>query len=72
MAEILNESELQNVSGGFDGPCFVHMGAPGETLEDVARNYDVPVETLCSLNCISNPKASIRGQKIFVPVMNLF
>ena len=69
MAEILNESELQNVSGGINGPCFVHMGSPGETLEDIARSYNVPVETLCSLNCISNPNESVSGQKIFVPAV---
>lgn len=64
----LNEGELTQVSGGmYNGPVFVYVMKPEDTLDSVAQRYKTSAQLLAELNNINNPAVSITGQKILVP-----
>ena len=68
MAEIINESELQNVNGGvYTGPCFVYEIKKGDCLSVIAQRYGTTVKILCELNNIANPNLIYAGNKLLVP-----
>ena len=68
MAEIINESELQNVNGGaYTGPCFVYVIEKGDCLSVIAQRYHTTVKVLCELNNISHPNLIYAGNKLLVP-----
>lgn len=67
MAEIINESELLNVGGGYQGPCFVYVIKKGDCLSVIAQRYGTTVATLCQLNNISNPNLIYTGNKLLIP-----
>jgi LysM repeat protein len=66
--QALNENEIAQVSGGtYNGPVFVYVMKPGDTLDSVAAQYGTTVAILAELNNINNPAIPITGQKIYVP-----
>ena len=68
MAEIINDSERQNVNGGaYTGPCFVYVIEKGDCLSVIAQRYHTTVKVLCELNNISNPNLIYAGNKLLVP-----
>ena len=67
MAEIINESELLNVGGGYTGQCFVYIIQKGDCLSVIAQRYGNTVKTLCELNNIKNPNLIYAGNKLLVP-----
>ena len=67
MAEIINESELLNVGGGYTGQCFVYIIQKGDCLSVIAQRYGTTVKTLCELNNIKNPNLIYAGNKLLVP-----
>ena len=67
MAEIINESELLNVGGGYSGQCFVYVIQKGDCLSVLAQRYGTTVATLCELNNIKNPDLIYEGNKLLVP-----
>ena len=67
MAEIINESELLNVGGGYSGPCFLYVIKPGDCLSVLAQRYKTTVKILCELNNISNPNMIYAGNKLLIP-----
>lgn len=67
MAEIINESELLNVGGGYTGPCFVYKIKKGDCLSVLAQRYHTTVATLCQLNNISNPDLIYEGHTLLIP-----
>lgn len=67
MAEIINESELLNVGGGYTGQCFVYIIQKGDCLSVIAQRYGTTVKTLCELNNIANPNLIYAGNKLLVP-----
>ena len=67
MAEIINESELLNVGGGYTGQCFVYIIQKGDCLSVIAQRYGTTVNTLCQLNNIKNPNLIYAGNKLLVP-----
>ena len=67
MAEIINESELLNVGGGYTGPCFVYVIQKGDCLSVIAQRFGTTVKTLCELNSIKNPNLIYAGNRLLVP-----
>ena len=67
MAEIINESELLNVGGGYTGQCFVYVIQKGDCLSVIAQRYGTTVNTLCQLNNIKNPNLIYAGNKLLIP-----
>ena len=67
MAEIINESELLNVGGGYSGQCFVYVIQKGDCLSVLAQRYGTTVATLCELNNIKNPNLIYAGNKLLIP-----
>lgn len=67
MAEIINESELLNVGGGYSGQCFVYVIQKGDCLSVLAQRYGTTVATLCELNNIKNPNLIYAGHKLLIP-----
>ena len=67
MAEIINESELLNVGGGYSGQCFVYVIQKGDCLSVLAQRYGTTVATLCELNNIKNPNLIYDGHKLLIP-----
>ena len=67
MAEIINESELLNVGGGYSGQCFVYVIQKGDCLSVLAQRYGTTVATLCELNNIKNPNLIYAGNRLLVP-----
>ena len=66
MAEIINESELLNVGGGYSGQCFVYVIQKGDCLSVLAQRFGTTVKTLCELNSIKNPNLIYPGEKVRV------
>ena len=69
MAEIINENELQNVSGGaYTGACFYYTIVWGDTLSGIAQRFHTTIAILMQLNpSIKDPNKIYAGNKILVP-----
>ena len=68
MAEIINENELEEVSGGaYSGPCFRYQIQPGDTLSGIAVRYGTTVSTLVAINNIANPNYIRAYDYLLVP-----
>ncbi len=66
--QALDEGTLTQVSGGgYNGPVFVLMVKPGETLGQIAAQYNTTVAILAEINKLTNPDLLTVGQKILVP-----
>lgn len=53
---------------GLGSPAIEHILYPGETMEDVARQYGVSVESIRKLNGLGKKGSAKEGQTIMVPV----
>ena len=69
MAEIINDSELTNVTGGaYSGPCFYYTIQKGDCLSALAVKFKTTQAILMELNpSIKNPDVIYAGAKLLVP-----
>lgn len=51
-----------------DPHCAVHVVQPGESLERIGKQYDIPWEMIARINNISDPRRVRSGQKLKVPL----
>ncbi len=51
-----------------EAPSYDHVLYPGETLEDVARQYGCTQQEIMQLNGIADPEAVKPGTKLLVPI----
>ena len=63
----MNEDELAEVSGGFEGACFPYQIKRGDCLSVIAQRYGTSVRILCELNNIYNPNIVFPGDWILIP-----
>ena len=75
MAEILNDNELNNVSGGWQyangsfvnyGNYIVYTVAPGDVLSGIGQRFAVPYQQIAQWNNIKNPDVISIGQKLTI------
>ena len=70
MDEILNETELTDVTGGaYVGPCIQYTVVKGDTLGKIARRYGTSVQVLVDLNHIKNRNLIRIGQVLLIPAL---
>ncbi len=71
----INDSELENVSGGFDhangtfvnyGSYIVYTVARGDVLGGIALRFGVTVQQIASWNNIKNVNLIYTGQKLTI------
>ena len=69
MAEIINDNELNQVSGGkYSGPVFRYTINWGDTLSGIAVKYHTTIAVLMELNPdIKNPDKIYAGKTMLVP-----
>ena len=69
MAEIINENELTNVTGGaYSGPCYYYTIQKGDCLSVIAQKYNTTIAILMELNPqIINPDKIYAGKTMLVP-----
>ena len=69
MAEILNDNELNQVSGGtYSGPVFRYTIQKGDCLSVIAQKYNTTIAILMELNPqIINPDKIYAGKTMLVP-----
>jgi LysM repeat protein len=60
--------EVAPVATAADAPVYEHVLYPGETIEDVARQYASSAEDILWLNGISDPATLKPGMKLLVPI----
>jgi hypothetical protein len=51
-----------------DPHCAVHVVQPGESLERIGKQYDIPWEMIQRINNIADPRRVRSGQKLKVPL----
>lgn len=68
MAELAPIAEAAPVATSASAPVYEHVLYPGETLEDVARQYGSSKEEIMTLNGISDPTSVKPGTKLLVPI----
>ena len=51
-----------------DPHCAVHVVQPGESLERIGKQYDIPWELIQRINNIADPRRVRSGQKLKVPL----
>ena len=80
MSEIINEKELNEVSGGvvlegdrYVGPCFEYVVVEGDTLNKLARRFGTSVNIIYNLNRDKiQDKNIIRvGWKLLIPAKQI-
>jgi LysM repeat protein len=49
-------------------PVYEHVVYPGETIEDIARQYGTTVEAIMDMNGIVDPRSVTAGKKLLVPI----
>lgn len=68
MAEIINDVELTEVSGGtYVGKVFKYTIRRGDCLSVLAERYHTTVATLVELNNIPNPNLIYEGHTLLIP-----
>jgi len=68
MAELAPIAEAAPVATSASAPVYEHVLYPGETLEDVARQYGSSKEEIMTLNGITDPASVKPGTKLLVPI----
>ena len=63
----LNENDLEMVSGGYNGPCFVYVVKKGDCLSVLAQRYGTTVRELIEINNLKNPNQLFEGNKLLIP-----
>ena len=56
------------VASAASAPVYEHVLYPGETLDDVARQYGSSKQEIMKLNSITDPAAIKPGTKLLVPI----
>jgi|GEM_PF-482136 len=54
-----------------DGGTIIHIVGPGDTLFDIAQQYNVQVELLSALNGIADPNSLFVEQALIIPPTNI-
>ena len=72
MAEIINEKDLEQVSGGagalYSGPVFRYTIQKGDCLSVLAQKYHTTVAVIMSLNpYVTNPDKIYAGKTLLIP-----
>ena len=63
---ILNEEELEQVSGGKHAPFLCYTVRFGDTLSGIAMKYRTSVKRIQELNSISNPDCIKVDQELLI------
>ena len=75
MAEIINDKELENVSGGWQyangsfvnyGNYIVYTVAPGDVLSGIGQRFGVSYQQIAQWNNIKNPDLIRIGQNLTI------
>ena len=75
MAEIINDNELNQVSGGWQyangsfvnyGNYIVYTVAPGDVLSGIGQRFGVSYMQIAQWNNIKNPDKILIGQKLTI------
>ena len=61
-------ADIAPVDTEATAPVYDHVLYPGETLEDVARQYNTTVDEIVLLNGLTDPAAVKHGTKLLVPI----
>jgi murein DD-endopeptidase MepM/ murein hydrolase activator NlpD len=71
-ADLISEGTELYIPGleGITGRLITHAINLGETVEDISKANDIPLETLLSLNKITSPNEIYVGTNIIIPVAN--
>jgi LysM repeat protein len=56
------------VAAAASAPVYEHVLYPGETLDDVARQYGSSQQEIMKLNSITDPASIKPGTKLLVPI----
>jgi LysM repeat protein len=51
----------------LSGETVTHTVKRGETLSEIAKQYDVPVQSIVAANALEDPNRIITGQKLVIP-----
>jgi len=65
------ESAATNQPIVAEGGTIIHIVAPGETLFNIAQQYNVQVEMLSALNGITDPNSVFVEQALIIPPTNI-
>lgn len=68
IAELAPVADLAPVATSASAPVYEHVLYPGETIEDVARQYGSSPEEILLLNGIADPSVVKPGTKLLVPI----
>lgn len=75
MAEIINDKDLEGVSGGWQyangsfvnyGNYIVYTVAPGDVLSGIGQRFGVSYMQIAQWNNIKNPDKILIGQKLTI------
>ena len=75
MTNIINDNELNQVSGGWQyangsfvnyGSYIVYTVAPGDVLSGIGQRFAVPYQQIAQWNNIKNPDIISIGQKLTI------
>ena len=61
---------IPNSTNNAAFPYYTHVVYPGETIKDIARQYDVSAESIRKANQIENDDYIKLGEKLIVPTEN--
>ena len=68
MAEILNDEQMNVVSGGQSVPCIKYTVKWGDCLSVLAQRYGTTVSAIMAVNpAITNPDKIYANQVIYIP-----
>ena len=62
---------IPNSTNNAAFPYYTHVVYPGETIKDIARQYDVSAESIRKANQIENDDYIKPGEKLIVPTEKL-
>jgi LysM repeat protein len=68
IADAASVPEAAPVATAASAPVYEHVLYPGETLDDVARQYGSSQQEIMTLNNITDPSAVKPGTKLLVPI----
>lgn len=68
VAPVVTASEAAPAAHASSAPVYEHVLYPGETLDDVARQYGSSQQEIMKLNNITDPSSVKPGTKLLVPI----
>lgn len=63
----ITDNNLEQVTGGYQGPLTKYTVKWGDTLSGIANAYHTNVKVLMEINGITNPDKIYAGQTLLVP-----